>query len=82
MLKIDNEKIKRFPDAFDELAKVFNFFILEWTKKFIICKQKYIYSKISTKNGEIREGNDDADEILKIAQKYNNKIEKLSGDRY
>ena len=46
--------IRSLPDDFEELSKVFNFYILEWTKRLIHLKSSYLY--------EIAAGNDNFDE--------------------
>lgn len=71
---IDEKNIEKFPEAFDELAKAFNFFILEWTKKFQVCRSKYMYYILNNKDEE-------AQKIAKIANTIGRKIRTLSDEQ-
>lgn len=67
------ENAKNFPDGFEELAKVFNFFVLEWVRKFMFLSSNYIYLKLDKKEEE-------AKKQISIATKIKEKFKKLCGD--
>lgn len=68
---IDDKNAERFPDAFDELAKASNFFILEWTKNFKVCKSNYVYNTLNHNEKE-------ASNVVEIAKRIVEKLKTLS----
>lgn len=49
-IKFDKIKAVKFPEGFIELAKVFNFYIQEWIKRYMVLKSEMIYRISTNKN--------------------------------
>lgn len=81
LMKIDNiqrrfkfKKIQEFPRDFDELAKVFNFYILEWQNKLRLLKSEYFYDTLVGKEQDAKV----AENQIEYVQ---DKIERLAGTK-
>lgn len=72
--KFKFKPIKNLPDDFEEMSKVFNFYLLEWINKLIHFKSSYLYSIVT--NGS------DKNELERISSNVKNihdKIKSLCG---
>lgn len=82
LMKIDGiqkqfkfKEIQEFPRDFDELAKVFNFYILEWQNKLRFLKSEYFYMTLAgIKQDNVK--------VVENQIKYvQDKIERLAGTK-
>ena len=68
--KFNFRKMKSFPDDFQELSKVFDFYILEWTNRLMHLKSSYLY-EIAMGNDE---GSDEIERIVDQSEKIRQKL--------
>lgn len=74
-VKLDDEDIDidSFPRAFEPLARAFNFFIIDWTKKFVALRQKYVYEFFKDKK--------ENENIIITAKRLNEKLTIFEKDK-
>jgi hypothetical protein len=71
-LEIDLSKLNSLPGGFVEMSKVFNFYILEWTRRYKYLLSEYIRASLS---GE------DSGKYEQTARKIEKKITRLCGEK-